>query len=86
MPLTPDEALTAISQAVAELNLSLPPEKQISSDPDAILFGEGGQLDSLGLVNLVDVLLKFISLMPLWPLQMAHKVWRFFSVLSPPNL
>ena len=53
MPLTPDEALTAISQAVAEPNLSLPPEKQISSDPDAILFGEGGQLDSLGLVNLV---------------------------------
>lgn len=53
MSLTPDQALSAISQAVAELNLSLLPEKQISVDPDAILFGEGGQLDSLGLVNLV---------------------------------
>jgi acyl carrier protein len=46
-------AFAAICAATEEINLSLPPEKQISTAPDAVLFGEGSALDSLGLVNLV---------------------------------
>lgn len=53
MPLSLDEALKAIGNAVEEINLSLPPDRKISADPDATLFGEGGQVDSLGLVNVV---------------------------------
>lgn len=47
------QMLQALQNAVAEMNLTLPAEQQISSDPDSVLYGEGGVLDSLGLVNFV---------------------------------
>lgn len=47
------QMLQALQNAVAEMNLTLPAEQQISSDPDSVLYGEGGFLDSLGLVNFV---------------------------------
>lgn len=47
------EILKALQNAVAEINLSLPADRQISSDPDAVLFGDGSALDSVGLVNVV---------------------------------
>lgn len=53
MSIDPETARAAIRAAAEEMNLSQPPERQISTDPDAVLFGEGGVLDSVGLVNLV---------------------------------
>ena len=53
MALDTDTALAAIKEAVAEVNLSRPEGGRISDDPDAVLFGDGGAVDSVGLVNLV---------------------------------
>jgi acyl carrier protein len=43
----------AVVSAVQDVNAILPVHMQLSSDPDAVIFGKGGRLDSLGLVNLV---------------------------------
>lgn len=51
MTLTELEAL--IAEAIEELNLQLDEEKQIEALPETVLFGRGGKLDSLGLVNLI---------------------------------
>lgn len=51
-----DQALQATRDAIAEVNLSLPEEKHLSDDPDAVLFGDGSALDSIGLVNVVMAL------------------------------
>ncbi len=48
-----DAALAAVTTAAEEINLSMAPETQISTDPDAVLFGEGSPLDSVGLVQVV---------------------------------
>lgn len=53
MSLSFETALSAVQGAVDEMNLSLPQDRQLSRDPDAVLFGPGSQLDSVGLVNLV---------------------------------
>lgn len=53
MTTDPNRLLAALHEAVAEVNLSLPPERQIATDPDAVLYGEGSPLNSLGLVNFV---------------------------------
>lgn len=53
MSLTLETALEAIGAAVEEINLSRPAEDQLSSDPDAVLYGDGATLDSVGLVNVV---------------------------------
>jgi acyl carrier protein len=45
--------LSAIIEAVKEFNSQRPEEKQINSSPDTVLFGEGGKLDSLGLVDFI---------------------------------
>jgi acyl carrier protein len=46
--------LTAvILSAVAEFNQGLPEDQRIQETPEAVLFGRGGKLDSLGLVNLI---------------------------------
>ncbi len=44
--------LELMQRAVDELNEQRPADAQISKTPDTVLFGKGGQLDSLGLVNL----------------------------------
>lgn len=46
MSLSFETALSAVQGAVDEMNLSLPQDKQLSRDPDAVLFGPGSQLDS----------------------------------------
>lgn len=48
-----EQALTAVKNAVAEMNMTLEADKQISDDLDAVLFGDGSPLDSIGLVNVV---------------------------------
>lgn len=48
-----DTAFAAVAAAIDEINLSQPDGKAISKDPDAVLFGEGSSLDSVGLVQVV---------------------------------
>lgn len=42
-----------ILKAVEELNQQIPPECQLPLSPDTRLYGNGGWLDSMGLVNLI---------------------------------
>ena len=42
-----------VAEAVAELNLQRSADERIDHDPHALLFGPGGSLDSLGLVQLI---------------------------------
>ena len=42
--------------AVQEINEQLPQEQQISKTSKTVLFGKSGQLDSLGLVNLLVII------------------------------
>lgn len=46
-------ALAAVTAAAEEINLSMTPETRVSTDPEAVLFGEGSPLDSVGLVQVV---------------------------------
>jgi acyl carrier protein len=48
-----DEVLQAVLTAVERANALRPPDGQIPQREDTALFGEGGHLDSLGLVSLV---------------------------------
>jgi acyl carrier protein len=42
-----------VLDAIGELNRQLPPDRPLLASLDTILMGEGGILDSLGLVNLL---------------------------------
>ncbi|MEO0931230.1 MAG: hypothetical protein AAFY14_11375 [Pseudomonadota bacterium] len=48
-----EQALVAAKSAIEEVNLSVADDKKLSDDLDAVLFGEGSGLDSIGLVNVV---------------------------------
>jgi len=48
-----DEVVKAIFGAIDQLNQQLPEEQHLEPVEDAVLFGEGGKLDSLGLINLI---------------------------------
>jgi len=61
MSLTFDTALEAIQDATREINLSRPEDSQVSDDPDAVLFGDGSALDSMGLVNVVMAAEQYVS-------------------------
>tara|TARA_B100000519_G_C14257620_1_gene445835 strand:+ start:1901 stop:2200 length:300 start_codon:yes stop_codon:yes gene_type:complete len=43
-------------KVIEEINIELPSDKQLPKSPDTVLFGKGGSLDSLGLVNLLILL------------------------------
>jgi acyl carrier protein len=47
------QILDLIYRVIDTTNRQRPSEKTILKSPDAILFGESGSLDSLGLVNLI---------------------------------
>ena len=49
------KVLELIYEAIDEVNLQLPPGRGMAKSPATVLFGKAAQLDSLGLVNLVDV-------------------------------
>ena len=53
MSLTRDQAIQAVYNAIEELNPQLEDQAQLSASENALIFGEGAPLDSLGLVNLV---------------------------------
>jgi len=61
MSLNFETALSAVESAADEMNLSLPQDRQLSKDPDAVLFGPGSQLDSVGLVNLVMAAEQYVG-------------------------
>jgi hypothetical protein len=42
-----------IFEVIDDLNQILPPEQQLKKSTDTALFGQSGQLDSLGLVNFI---------------------------------
>ncbi|MGE0392372.1 MAG: hypothetical protein AB7I25_03950 [Vicinamibacterales bacterium] len=46
------QVLQSIYRAIDELN-ALRPDRPLGKSPDTVLFGERGQLDSLGLVSLI---------------------------------
>ena len=46
-------ALQALCSVIEELNEERDADEQLSTDPDAILYGEGGSLDSIDLVRLI---------------------------------
>lgn len=48
-----ERILQAIYIAVDEINEQLPQGKSLAKSPEAVLFGQSGQLDSLGLVSLI---------------------------------
>jgi acyl carrier protein len=48
-----EQVLQAIYQTIAELNGQLPATQQLAAAPETVLVGEKGQLDSLGLINLL---------------------------------
>jgi len=43
----------AAFRAIDEVNLQLPKEQQIERSLDTVLFGESGNLDSMGLISLL---------------------------------
>lgn len=56
-----DTALRAVRAAVEEINAGRAPDAAISLDKDAVLFGEGSGLDSLGLVQVVMAAEGYLS-------------------------
>ena len=52
--MTPTEKLTKlIFDAIDENNAQVPEDEQIEKSIDAVLYGESGKLNSLGLVNFI---------------------------------
>lgn len=50
-----DQVLKVIYASVAELNQQLSKEQRIEPTLATVLFGDGGQLDSLGLANFIVI-------------------------------
>lgn len=48
-----DEVRAAVLAAVDEINEGKPATQRLEASEDAVLFGEAGVLDSLGLVNFI---------------------------------
>lgn len=55
------EVLDVIFECVAELNKQLLPAERLQPSLDAVLIGEGGTLDSLGLVTLIASIEQSLS-------------------------
>ncbi len=49
----PNEITQLILDALTNINLSRPPSDQLQVSPDAVIFGPGSPLDSMGLVALL---------------------------------
>ncbi len=48
-----EKIIQSVFSAVDYVNQSLPQEEQLEKSVDTVLFGRGGKLDSLGIVNLI---------------------------------
>ncbi|HEB50696.1 MAG TPA: acyl carrier protein [Desulfobulbus sp.] len=47
------DIIQILYRAIDDLNLQLPPEQRLEKSAETVLFGEGGRLDSLGLVTFI---------------------------------
>lgn len=54
--ITNEKTIQVIFQAIDELNEQLPREEKLEKSVDRVLFGSGGNLDSLRLVSLITTL------------------------------
>jgi acyl carrier protein len=48
---TMDRTYKVLFSAIEQLNDELPPKQKLSKTPETVVFGHGGKLDSLALVN-----------------------------------
>ena len=48
-----EQISASIFKVIDDINRELPPDLQLNKSLDTVLFGQGGGLDSLGLVNFV---------------------------------
>ena len=48
-----DKVIQTIFEVIEEINPGIPESRRLNKSPDTVLFGEGGSLDSLGLVNFI---------------------------------
>jgi acyl carrier protein len=48
-----DDVVEAIYEAIRRTNEARPPEAALTCSEDTVFFGQGGSLDSLGLVSLI---------------------------------
>ena len=53
MELSEERILRTIFEVVDEVNKMLPEERRLQKLPDTFLAGDSGNLDSLGLINLI---------------------------------
>lgn len=51
-----EKIVQAIMASIDEVNEQLPKEEKMEKSDDSVLFGNGGTLDSLGLVSLITTL------------------------------
>jgi len=56
-----ERILQTIYTAVDEINEQLPKGKSLAKSPETVLFGQLGQLDSLGLVSLIVTVEQYIQ-------------------------
>ena len=53
MAITQNDVLRAIFRAIDDANKLAPPDAQLAKESSTVLLGEGGVLDSLGLITLI---------------------------------
>ncbi len=51
--MTIDEILEVVLEAVEEYNLQVDDDQKVEPSVETVLFGRGGKLDSMGLVNMI---------------------------------
>jgi hypothetical protein len=51
-----DQAFQLVCEAIDVVNRQLPPSRRLHKDPQTVIVGGGGSLDSLGLINFVITL------------------------------
>ena|ERR1035438_5138481 len=56
-----EKIIEIIYNSIDEINVGREPELQLKKNPDTVIFGHSGKLDSLGLVNLIVSLEESIN-------------------------
>ncbi len=55
------QIMQSIEAAVRDLNMGLPSDAQVSSDPDELLLGDSGRLSSLDTVNFLAIVEEHLN-------------------------
>ncbi len=56
-----EKIMQIVFKAVDEINMQLSEDQKIKKDSETVLFGKGGILDSLGLVNFISMVEQKIN-------------------------